>query len=100
MEEDDYPEVKALLAEMREKNGKIVANPFMYVSGLHNRSACYPVDQTDPFFTRNGIEFLDLPKEPEGEETAPESPFKYVVCLDEAGAYKHHIIKTREAGKE
>ena len=91
--DEDSPEVKQLLKEMREKNGKIIAHPFMYVSGIHNKSACYPVDQSDPFFQRNGIEFLQLPEDGNGYETAPESPYKYVVCLDEAGAYRHHIVK-------
>ena len=96
MESEDSAEVKALLQEMREKNGKIIAHPFMYVSGLHNKSACYPVDQKDPFFARNGIEFLQLPEEGEGADEAPESPYKYVVCLDEAGVYRHHIVKKEE----
>lgn len=92
-EEHDSPEVRALLKEMKEKNGKILAHPYMYVSGLHNKSACYPVDQTDPFFTRNGIEFLKLPEEGEKYKSAPQAKYKYVVCLDDTGAYKHVLAK-------
>ena len=91
--EQDSPEVLALLEEMREKNGKIIAHPYMYVSGLHNKSACYPVDQNDPFFTRNGIEFLKLAEEGEEYQNAPELKFKYVICLDDTGAYKHVLVK-------
>ena len=59
-------EVEQLLKEMIEENGKIIAHPYMYISGLHNKSTCIPVDQTESFFLENNIEFLKLPEENEG----------------------------------
>ena len=62
----------------------------MYVSALHNAEGCYPVDQKDPFFVSNKIEFLELPQhEPVPN---PQPQLKYVVTLDETGAYRHSIV--------
>jgi len=90
---DSSREIQELIREMKEKNGKIIAHPFMYVSGLHNKFSCYPVDQNDPFFIENGIEFLEVPDEDEGKNTAPDPLYKYVVKMDEAGAFRHTMVK-------
>lgn len=83
-------EVQDFLRRIREEHGRIVAHPMMYVSALHNRQGSYPVDQNDSFFQANEIEFLELPTlEIDPDDMEP--PVKYVVTIDESGAYRHEI---------
>ena len=89
-ETEEIDEVESLLNEMRA-NGKIYAHPMMYVSALHNRKGCYPVNQDDEFFQRNGIEFIQLA--PKVEQTNLNPPeYKYVVSIDDSGAFRHSIV--------
>lgn len=82
-------EVDKLLEEIRNENGEILAHPMMYVSALHNPEGSYPVDQTDDFFVKNNIKFLE---KPQSNPTPVDPAFKYVVTIDEAGSYKHQIV--------
>ncbi|EAY10388.1 hypothetical protein TVAG_109720 [Trichomonas vaginalis G3] len=90
---DNTMDLQTLLNEMREKNGKIIAHPYSYISALHNPTSHCEVNQTEKFFTDNNIEFAQLMTEGDGVENAKDLDFKYVVCLDDAGAYRHLITK-------
>jgi uncharacterized protein YegP (UPF0339 family) len=89
----EVDEVRELLERMRAEHGEILAHPMMYVSALHNRQGCYPVNQEDPFFRENGIRFLELPVQPDPSEIPEEPPLKFVISQDEAGTYRHTIVK-------
>lgn len=86
-------EVQDFLRQIREEHGKIVAHPMMYVSALHNRQGSCPVNQEDAFFHNNGIEFLELPDPSQGDVSPKEPAVKYIVTIDESGAYRHEIIR-------
>lgn len=88
MSEND--EVRQFLQEIKEEHGEIIAHPLMFVSALHNRQGCFPVKQDDEFFRRNDIKFLSLPDTSEIPETPP--AMKYLVQLDESGAYRHTVV--------
>jgi hypothetical protein len=89
----DSGDVQALLEQMKAEHGEIIAHPMMYVSALHNRQGCFPVNQDDDFFTANGIRFLQLPEPPSAEDKSAEPPLKYVVTLDDSGTYRHAIAR-------
>lgn len=93
---EEQDSVQKLLEEMKRENGQILAHPMMFVSALHNKEGCYPVNQDDPFFKDNGIKFLDCPQGTESEKPPPEADLKYVVTIDDTGAYRHKIIKVKE----
>lgn len=89
-EQEPMESVDEFLESIRKEHGKILAHPLMYVSALHNPEGCYPVDQTNPFFTSHDIEFIKLPS----QQPVPLQPsvLKYVVSLDETGAYRHSLV--------
>jgi hypothetical protein len=89
----DTDDVQAVLEQMKEEHGEIIAHPMMYVSALHNRQGYFPVNQDDDFFAVNGIRFLELPDPPPVDDISPEPPVKYVVTLDDSGTYRHSIVR-------
>ena len=86
----DSDAVQQFLNEIRAEHGEIVAHPLMFVSALHNREGCFPVNQDVDFFKRNDIKFVSLPDLSGIPDRAP--PMKYVVHVDESGAYRHNVI--------
>jgi hypothetical protein len=86
-------EVQQLLEQMRAEHGEILAHPMMYVSALHNRQGCYPVNQDDEFFATNGIRFLELPARSEEFDVTDEPAMKFMITRDESGTYRHAIAK-------
>lgn len=87
------PKISELLEEIRQKHGKIEAHPYMYISGIHNKCSYCPVDQNDPFFAENNIEFIELPNDDDNDDDPTTPPVKYVFKQDDAGTYRHVVQK-------
>ena len=86
----DDGEVQKFLEQIRKEHGEILAHPMMYVSALHNKEGCYPVDQSDEFFKANGIKFIELVDVTGDYSDEPD--MKYVVATDKSGTLRHSVV--------